>query len=240
MSRNTTGNNDEILSSMYHTAMNRRSSRSLLKYGSSDKEVSHICESSIVDKEHLASICTHLCNQLKTIINLLIDFAGDVCDESATARSLLCELEDKVMPFLVNLDIEMASSEKLIRINIDTARISETKVDWLLKFNKCKVLSDSSTMNSTADNQINLDFENILLIMRDFFFIYLFQLEMREMLATLSGAVYKDLERVLSLRCRGCCGMIFKKELMLYLYQMKKGTDKLYKEIKLEQTALIH
>ncbi|KAK6104038.1 hypothetical protein QQG55_14735 [Brugia pahangi] len=195
MSRNTTRNNDEILSSMCHTAMNRRSSRSLLKYGSSD-------ESSIVDKEHLASICTHLCNQLKTIINLLIDFAGDVCDESATARSLLRELEDKVMPFLVNLDIEMASSEKLIRINIDTARISETKVDWLLKFNKCK-------------------------------------LEMREILATLSGAVYKDLERVLSLRCRGCCGMIFKKELMLYLYQMKKGTDKLYKEIKLEQTALI-
>ncbi|EJW79047.1 hypothetical protein WUBG_10045 [Wuchereria bancrofti] len=203
MSRNTTGNNDEIVSSTCHTAMNRRSSRSLLKCGLSDEEVSHICESAIVDKEHLASICTHLCNQLRTIINLLIDFAGDVCDESATARSLLRELEDKVMPFLVNLDIEMALSEKLIRINIDTARISETKVDWLLKFNKCK-------------------------------------LEMREMLATLSGAVYEDLERVLSLRCRGCCGMNFKKELMLCLYQMKKGTDKLQKEIKLEQTALIH
>lgn len=33
----------------------------------------------------------------------------------------------------------MTASEKLIRINIDTARISETKVEWLLKFNKYKV-----------------------------------------------------------------------------------------------------
>ncbi|CAG9539377.1 unnamed protein product [Cercopithifilaria johnstoni] len=132
---------------------------------SSSEKISEISNNAIVDKTHLASVCTHLCNQLRTITNLLIDFAVDVCDESANALSLLRELEDKVLPFLINLDVEMAATEKLIRINIDTARISDTKVDWLLKFNKCK-------------------------------------LEMREMLATLSGAVYEDLERVLSLRCR--------------------------------------
>uniref|UniRef100_A0A8R1XKY3 Uncharacterized protein n=1 Tax=Onchocerca volvulus TaxID=6282 RepID=A0A8R1XKY3_ONCVO len=182
--------------------MNSISSRHLQKTGSPDK-LSQICENAIVDKQHLASICIHLCNQLKTIINLLIDFAMNVCDESANARSLLRELEDEVLPFLINLDIEMAASEKLIRINIDTAKISETKVDWLLKFNKCK-------------------------------------LEMREMLATLSGTVYEDLERVLSLRFRGCYGITFKQELMICLRQMKNTTDKLQKQIHLEQTVLTY
>uniref|UniRef100_A0A0R3S380 DUF4806 domain-containing protein n=1 Tax=Elaeophora elaphi TaxID=1147741 RepID=A0A0R3S380_9BILA len=199
MNRSTISNIQKILSSSTcHSATSRLNSRCLPKSGSSDK-VSQICDSAIVDKAHLASICTHLCNQLRTIIDLLIDFAVDVCNESASVRSLLSELEDEVLQFLVNLDIEMAASEKLIRINIDTARISETKVDWLLKFNKYK-------------------------------------LEMREMLATLSGAVYEDLERVLSLRWRGCCGVTFKQELMLCLRQMKNSTDKLHKQIKLEQT----
>ncbi|VDN33451.1 unnamed protein product [Gongylonema pulchrum] len=74
-------------------------------------------------------------------------------------------LQDKVLPFLVNLDIEMVAWEKLIRTNIDMARISEAKVEWLLRFNKYK-------------------------------------LEMREMLSSLSGPVYEDLESVLSLRYR--------------------------------------
>ncbi|VBB26469.1 unnamed protein product [Acanthocheilonema viteae] len=182
--------------------MSRPNRESLPKSGSSDK-VSQICDNAIVDKTHLASICTHLCNQLRTIINLLIDFAVDVCDESASARSLLRELEEKVLPFLINLDIEMTASEKLIRTNIDTARIGETKVDWLLKFNKCK-------------------------------------LEMREILVTISGTVYEDLERVLSLRSRGCDGISFKQELMRYLRQMKNSTDKLHKQIKLEQMVLTH
>uniref|UniRef100_A0A915PDJ5 Alpha-1,3-glucosyltransferase n=1 Tax=Setaria digitata TaxID=48799 RepID=A0A915PDJ5_9BILA len=144
------------------------SNRYLPKAASPDK-VSQICENAVVDKEHLASICVHLCNQLKTIINLLTDFAEDVCNESGSICNLLRELEEKVLPFLVNLDIEMAASEKLIRVNIDTARITETKVEWLLKFNKYK-------------------------------------LEMREMLVTLSGTIYEDLERVLSLSYRGCHG----------------------------------
>lgn len=58
------------------------------------------------------------------------------------------------------------------------------------------------------------------------------------MLVTLSGAVYEDLERVLSLRCRGCYGVTFKQELMLHLRQMKNRTEKLQKQIKLEQMAL--
>ncbi|EFO24455.1 hypothetical protein LOAG_04031 [Loa loa] len=205
MDRNVVGNNQKILSSPFtcYSTMSRPSSKCLPKSGSSDKEVSQIHDSANVEKEHLASICIHLCDQLRTIINLLMDFAADVCVESTNARSLLCELEDKVLPFLVNLDIEMTASEKLIRTNIDTARISETKVDWLLKFNKCK-------------------------------------LEMREMLVTLSDVVYEDLERVLSLRCRGCCGINFKQDLMICLRQMKKSTDKLQKQIKLEQTILTY
>lgn len=47
--------------------------------------------------------------------------------------------QEKVLPFLINLDIEMTASEKLIRTNIDTARITEKKVDWLLQFNKFQV-----------------------------------------------------------------------------------------------------
>ncbi|KAM3719358.1 Mitochondrial inner membrane protease [Dirofilaria immitis] len=175
------------------STMNQSSSKYPSKSESSDK-VSH---ENTIDKEQLASICIHLCNQLRTIISLLIDFAADVCNESTSARSLLRELEDKVLPFLINLDIEMVASEKLIRTNIDTAKISETKVDWLLKFNKCK-------------------------------------LEMREMLVMLSGTIYEDLERVLSLRCRGCCGITFKQELMICLREMKNSTDKLQKQIILE------
>lgn len=49
----------------------------------------------------------------------------------------------------------MAASEKLIRINIDTARISETKVDWLLRFNKCKVSSNLNNISLAAENYRN-------------------------------------------------------------------------------------
>lgn len=62
---------------------------------------------------------------------------------------------------------------------------------------------------------------------------------MREMLTALSGTVYEDLERVLSLRCRGCFGVTFKEELMLHLHQMKSSTNKLQQQIKLEQCCLI-
>ncbi|VDM95062.1 unnamed protein product [Thelazia callipaeda] len=185
-----------------HAIVNRSSSKFSPRSGSLDT-IPQVCENVIVDKEHLASICAHLCSQLKIIVDLLTDFAADVCDESESARSLLHELEEKVLPFLVKLEIEMAASEKLIRVNIDTARINETKVDWLLKFNK-------------------------------------YELEMRDMLVILSGAIYEDLERVLSLRHRGCSGVTFKQESIACLRHMKNDTNRLHKQIKLEQMVPIY
>lgn len=67
--------------------------------------------------------------------------------------------QDKVLPFLINLDIEMVATEKLIRTNIDTARIGETKVDWLLKFNKCKVSSSLNIVNLTGQSYENRNIE---------------------------------------------------------------------------------
>ncbi|VDK42079.1 unnamed protein product [Anisakis simplex] len=137
--------------------------------------------------------------QLKTIVGLVGDFSRDVCDENESDADLLHELRFKVRPFLINLDEEMSACERLIRLNIDNARISEERVAWLLKFNK-------------------------------------YQLEMRRMLAELSSAVYDDLERVLTLRHRGCLGLCPKKETVDNLYQMKLGMDRAKKLIIRERT----
>lgn len=57
---------------------------------------------------------------------------------------------------------------------------------------------------------------------------------MREMFLTLSGAVYEDLERVLSLRYRGCSGVNPKHESLASLRRMKNDAERLQKQIKLE------
>ncbi|KHN85453.1 hypothetical protein Tcan_04743 [Toxocara canis] len=167
--------------------------RSLTNRSSPDN-TSSISEHSIVEKEELASISSHICTQLKTIVGLVGDFTRDVCEENESDADLLHELQNKVRPFLVNLDEEMNACERLIRLNIDNARISEDRVAWLLNFNK-------------------------------------YQLEMRRMLRELSGTVYDDLERVLTLRHRGCLGVRPKKETVDNLYQMKLGMDRAEKLI---------
>uniref|UniRef100_A0A0M3I6Z4 Rx_N domain-containing protein n=1 Tax=Ascaris lumbricoides TaxID=6252 RepID=A0A0M3I6Z4_ASCLU len=137
---------------------------------------------------------------LKTIVALIGDFTRDVCEENESDAELLHELQNKVRPFMITLDEEMSACERLIRINVDSARISEDRVGWLLNFNK-------------------------------------YQLEMRRVLGELSGAVYDDLERVLTLRHRGCLGIRPKKDTLDNLHQMKLGMDRAEKLIARERVG---
>uniref|UniRef100_A0A915C095 Uncharacterized protein n=1 Tax=Parascaris univalens TaxID=6257 RepID=A0A915C095_PARUN len=155
---------------------------------------SNTMEHSLVHKEDLASVSSHICTQLKTIVALIGDFTRDVCEGNGSDAELLYELQNKVRPFMITLDEEMSACERLIRINVDSARISEDRVGWLLNFNR-------------------------------------YQLEMRRVLGELSGAVYDDLERVLSLRHRGCLGVRPKKNTLDNLHQMKLGMDRAEKLI---------
>lgn len=60
---------------------------------------------------------------------------------------------------------------------------------------------------------------------------------MRRVLGELSGAVYDDLERVLTLRHRGCLGIRPKKDTLDNLHQMKLGMDRAEKLIARERVG---
>ncbi|VDN58186.1 unnamed protein product [Dracunculus medinensis] len=107
---------------------------------------------------------------------------------------------NKIHVFLINLDEEMTAAEKLIRYNIDKARINDDRISWLLKFND-------------------------------------YHLEMRRMLNELSSTIYNDLERVLTLRFRGCIGIEPKKGTIDHLRQMKLGMERADKLILRELQA---
>ena len=65
-----------------------------------------------------------------------------------------------------------------------------------------------------------------------------FQLEMRRVLRELSGPVCDDIERVLSLRHRGCSGVELKKDTTENLEQMKLGMERAERFIKKEKNNL--
>uniref|UniRef100_A0A914RJN9 Uncharacterized protein n=1 Tax=Parascaris equorum TaxID=6256 RepID=A0A914RJN9_PAREQ len=146
------------------------------------KSICKILETSVFilhgDDNHSLSVNVFL----KTIVALIGDFTRDVCEGNGSDAELLYELQ------------------RLIRINVDSARISEDRVGWLLNFNR-------------------------------------YQLEMRRVLGELSGAVYDDLERVLSLRHRGCLGVRPKKNTLDNLHQMKLGMDRAEKLIARERVG---
>lgn len=48
---------------------------------------------------------------------------------------------------MITLDEEMSACERLIRINVDSARISEDRVGWLLNFNKYQVRVNTAYEN---------------------------------------------------------------------------------------------
>lgn len=54
------------------------------------------------------------------------------------------------------------------------------------------------------------------------------QLEMREMLVRLSGTIFEDLEKVLSLRYRGCSGVHLNKANLNELRRMKNDIGQLH------------
>ncbi|VDK49879.1 unnamed protein product [Gongylonema pulchrum] len=87
----------------YTGSVTSHPSTGLFRKPVSPDTVSHISENAIVDREHLASISSHICKQLKTIIGLVTDFVGDVCDELESAGSLLRELQvGQIISFRLN------------------------------------------------------------------------------------------------------------------------------------------
>uniref|UniRef100_A0A0N5AZ87 Syntaxin N-terminal domain-containing protein n=1 Tax=Syphacia muris TaxID=451379 RepID=A0A0N5AZ87_9BILA len=52
------------------------------------------------------------------------------------------------------------------------------------------------------------------------------QLQMRQVLAEASGAIYDDIDRILTLRHRGCSGVKLQKSTMKNLNDMKSNVDK--------------
>jgi len=77
-----------------------------------------------------------LCRELRTVSKLTDDFRRDVAEERMSSADLLAELRAKIRPFLVRLDEEMAVQEELVKKNLDGCRITDQKVDWLLRHNK--------------------------------------------------------------------------------------------------------
>jgi len=53
-----------------------------------------------------------------------------------SSSDLLAELGSKMRPFLVRLDEEMSVQEEMVKKNLDACRITDRKVDWLLRHNK--------------------------------------------------------------------------------------------------------
>uniref|UniRef100_A0A914VTQ7 Uncharacterized protein n=1 Tax=Plectus sambesii TaxID=2011161 RepID=A0A914VTQ7_9BILA len=102
-----------------------------------------------VDKRELGSQAAQICHELTTIVRLSSDFLSDVIEGKESASELLDELQNKVHPFLITLDEEMSNIEQLLRKNLDRSRIGDSKVGWLLEYNRYqlefrRVLTDLS------------------------------------------------------------------------------------------------
>jgi len=89
-----------------------------------------------LEKTQLDRRSVDLCRELRTIAKLTNDFRQDVADERMSSSDLLAELGSKIRPFLVRLDEEMALQEEMVKKNLDGCRITDQKVDWLLRHNK--------------------------------------------------------------------------------------------------------
>jgi len=89
-----------------------------------------------LEKSQLDRRSVDLCRELRTIAKLSNDFRQDVADERMSSSDLLAELGSKIRPFLVRLDEEMAVQEEMVKKNLDACRITDQKVDWLLRHNK--------------------------------------------------------------------------------------------------------
>jgi len=90
----------------------------------------------ILEKAQLDRRGVDLCRELRTVAKLTDDFRRDVADERMHSADLLAELGSKIRPFLVRLDEEMAAQEEMVKKNLDRCRITDQKVDWLLRHNK--------------------------------------------------------------------------------------------------------
>lgn len=89
-----------------------------------------------LEKAQLDRRCVDLCRELRTVAKLTDDFRRDVAEERMSSADLLAELGSKIRPFLVRLDEEMAVQEEMVKKNLDRCRITDQKVDWLLRHNK--------------------------------------------------------------------------------------------------------
>uniref|UniRef100_A0A914WUR8 Uncharacterized protein n=1 Tax=Plectus sambesii TaxID=2011161 RepID=A0A914WUR8_9BILA len=101
-----------------------------------DSGISDNASTVTVDKRELGSQAFQICHELTTIVRLSSDFLSDVIEGKESASELLDELQNKVHPFLITLDGEMSNIEQLLRKNLDRSRIGDSKVGWLLEYNR--------------------------------------------------------------------------------------------------------
>ncbi len=90
----------------------------------------------VLEREELGAHRGDVVRELTTVTHLRVDFLGDVREERVASRELVDELHTKVRPFLIGLDEELSQLEQLLRHNVDRARISETRVCWLLLYTR--------------------------------------------------------------------------------------------------------
>jgi len=109
-------------------------------------------------------LCSDLCERVRTLTHLTYDFVQDVLngatESPAQSRELLDELETKWRQFVLELDVELTQSERTVRANLDKCRISDTRVTWLLEYNRC--LLDMRKVFTLTATSIYDDVERVL------------------------------------------------------------------------------
>jgi hypothetical protein len=98
-------------------------------------------------KEEIARLHKHECGdlvhdlsvRLATLAHLTTDFANDVRKQTESPRDLLDEMETKMREYIIALDVDLMTAERAVRVNLDKCRISESRVTWLLEFNRSQL-----------------------------------------------------------------------------------------------------
>uniref|UniRef100_A0A915IL57 Uncharacterized protein n=1 Tax=Romanomermis culicivorax TaxID=13658 RepID=A0A915IL57_ROMCU len=88
-----------------------------------------------IEKIQLDEQCVTLIKEMRTVLQLSDDFERDVEKERESSRDLLCELQRKIRPFLVQLDEKAVVQEEVIKQQVDKCVVTDPRLNWLLKYN---------------------------------------------------------------------------------------------------------
>ncbi|CAJ0586345.1 unnamed protein product, partial [Mesorhabditis spiculigera] len=125
-------------------------------------------EERIVEKRELLASLQNVAKKLNTIVALINDFSLDALKMREKAEDLLEELNSRIRPSLIALDLEMITTERLLKYNVDRANIKEHRIDWLLVFNRYqkemrRVLDElSGEVYDELENSLALRFRGVI------------------------------------------------------------------------------